>query len=235
MIQSETPERSERTPAVRSHLARSLVCGALLLLVSASAHGATATLDWSTVVWTDGVLTDTYTLGNGVMVTITIASTGSGSFTSPSPNEDGSGASTDFFGSDLDLGIQFTGTGVVTITVDFVPAATDIAFEISDVDRSGDRIDEVVVACDGSAPTSFTAKSVTPTFSITASGSTDDTATGTSMGSMDGTGTVEVDCGASAVSTVLMTYSGADSSNRGIGVLFMLTETPVELMDFSVE
>jgi hypothetical protein len=135
-------------------------------LVSASAAFAATPLDWSAVNWNPGDLKHTYTLGDAD-ITIEISSQATGSFTVwnqtnggptgstclvASPGKDGPGQSTDFFGSQLDLGVIFepeppSGDMPVLIKIKFTNAGSgefgpqkavdSLKFEISDIDWAG--------------------------------------------------------------------------------------------------
>ncbi|MCP4589945.1 MAG: hypothetical protein GY842_04320 [bacterium] len=127
------------------------------------------------------------------------------------------------------------------ITLAFSESVTDVAFEISDIDWSAagggqnSRLDQVVITSDTASPLTLGYKTGTPTFTIAGNTAT---AINLSSSSADEDGTVQVSF-TSAVNTVTVTYNEASGNSnpagRGIGLFFMLTETPVELMSFSIE
>lgn len=141
-------------PTMPRLLAGLLLCGALLPLAAAPAHGATAKLDWADplVVWPDGSLgPHTFPLtvdGAPTSVTATVSVTQpvstQGTFAGGYPAEDClGGCSLNNFGSFHDLGVRFNpdpGTPVVTspvvIEVSFSAPVTALRFEISDIDFS---------------------------------------------------------------------------------------------------
>ena len=221
---------NDRNLAIPSFLAVLLLCGTFAGVTAAPVRATT--FDWSQVTWNPGDLSHTYTLADSTVVTFTVTTAANGSF-GTSPYKDGPPAPLgpmNQLGTLLDLGILFDpnlnqGMSPVIITMTLSPARSGVSFEISDVDTSGSgatlRIDQVVVACDGAAPSSLTAKTVTPVFSISGG----NTATADGVHSVDGTsddGTAVVHCGPGSVSTVKITYnetSGVfDPPERGIGV-----------------
>ncbi|HZF09380.1 MAG TPA: DUF11 domain-containing protein [Thermoanaerobaculia bacterium] len=219
-----------RNIAIRSCLAALLLCGTLAGVTAAPVRATT--FDWSQVTWNPGDLSHTYTLADGTIVTFTVATAANGSF-GTSPYKDGPPAPPgpmNQLGTLLDLGVIFDpnsnqGMSPVILTLTLSPPRTGVRFEISDIDTSGSgaqlRIDQVVVACNGAAPSSLTAKTATSIFSITGG----NTATADGIHSVDSTsddGTAKVDCGSGSVGTAQITYnetSGVfDPPGRGIGV-----------------
>jgi len=219
----------------------------ILVALSPNATWALSTLDWSDpgIVWNDGDLANTYTIGD-VDVTINIFTNGIGAWQTPAfplliaPYEDGVGGSADLFGSQLDLGVIFNpfpgyGQSPVLIDLKFTEAGSgvsgaarsvnNLSFEVSDIDySSGDylddfRIDQVVISSDVGDPY-LTAKTASPVFTIN-----DNTATGiyglASQSPLD-TGTVIVDFGVNLPTEVLITYNEVSETynpaGRGIGV-----------------
>lgn len=213
---------------------------------------AQSVLDWSdpSVVWNPGEMENTFVLDNGVEITITVSSDAAGTFEAfdvTSPYEDGPSPPNpeDFFGTGHDLGILFDpaedqGLSPVIITAEFSESVTDLAFEISDIDFNMARIDQVVITCDGVAPSSLTPKTMSPSFDIDDMDLMTVTSDGeTSVLSGSDDGTLIVECDPTGVTTVVITYnefSGVNDPNgRGIGLFFMLTEVPVELTSFTID
>ena len=218
----------------------------ILVALSPNATWALSTLDWSDpgVVWNDGDLNNTYTIGD-VDVTIDISTTAQGFWQFQyndgllTPYEDGPTGSADQFGSQHDLGIifnPFSGQGQSPVLIDLkfteagsgaagpAKAVTDLSFEISDIDFSigfpeDDRIDQVVISSDAGDPT-LTAKTDPAIFTINGN-----TATGiyglNTQAPLDN-GTVIVDFGSLSVADVLIIYNEVSGNNdplgRGIGV-----------------
>ncbi|MEM7351133.1 MAG: hypothetical protein AAF657_10030 [Acidobacteriota bacterium] len=221
----------------------------LLIAVPASAQ---ATLDWSMVTWDDGDLSNSYILGNGVEISITVSTTALGTFINATPLVetpyiDGVGHTQNLFGTELDLGVIFNpfpmqGMSPVLIDIGFSEAVTDLIFDISDIDYSvggggeDDRLDQVVVTSNAGDPTLTPLMAGSATFTV--AGNTATAISGQSADPLTDNGTVRVTF-PDGVTDVTITYNEASGNNnpagRGIGLLAMFTETPVDLQSFSIE
>jgi len=207
-----------------------------ILLLVGTAHSQSYTLDWGssfTPAWTAGGTTGTATNigGSSVNCTVTIAISGSGAFVAPYPrvnNNNGTAAdfevqsSSDAIEIDQDLGNR-TSSSVTTIT--FSSAVQNVQFGISDIDISNggspyDFIDQVTISAVGPGGavtpvlTKFTPASAV--FNISGSTATGNTGAGgggtdsKDQGSPSQDGTMFVDFGANAVTSIIIQYGVQD-------------------------
>ncbi len=223
------------------------------ILLSAATVRGEAVLDWTAVTWNNGDLENTYILSNGVTVEIKVTATAAGNFnnTNPpvtSPYIDSKGSNPKLFGSSIDLGVIFNpnpgqAQSPVLIEVSFSPSVTNLVFEISDIDFSpggggeDDRLDQVVITSDAGDPTlEYLTSEGDATYTVVGNMATAKPSRGAGADMDNGTVRVRVPDG---VTTVTITYNEASGNDnpagRGIGLLAMFTETPVELQSFSIE
>lgn len=241
-----------------SFLAGLFLACALVLAAARPAAAASAVLDWDTVNWPPGSLVSSYTLGNGITVTINISTSAAGSFTNGTPQEDCSTCSINFLGLSHDLGIIFDpsgpGASPVITTVTFSAPVTQLKFEISDIDFSiggagqDYRLDQVVITSDAGDPVltpktggshTFTISGNTATANCSNPGPPNCNPTVDTTDQTSDSGTIVIDFGAKAVSTMTITYNETSGqpnpAGRGVGILGNLVETPVELTSFTIE
>lgn len=207
-----------------------------ILLLVGVAHSQSYTLDWGSSfipAWTAGGTTGTATNigGSSVNCTVTMAISGSGAFVAPYPrvnNNNGTAAdfevqsSGDAIEIDQDLGNR-TSSSVTTIT--FSSAVQNVQFGISDIDISNggspyDFIDQVTISAVGPGGavtpvlTKFNPSSAV--FNISGNTATGNTGVGgggtdsKDQGSPSQDGTMFVDFGANAVTSIIIQYGVQD-------------------------
>ena len=207
-----------------------------ILLLETIAHSQSYTLDWGssfTPAWTAGATTGTATNigGSSVNCTVNMAISGSGAFVAPYPrvnNNNGTAAdfevqsSGDAIEIDQDLGNR-TSFSVTTIT--FSSAVQNVQFGISDIDISNggspyDFIDQVTISAVGPGGavtpvlTKFNPSSAV--FNISGNTATGNTGAGgggadsKDQGSPSQDGTMFVDFGANAVTSIIIQYGVQD-------------------------
>ncbi len=203
-----------------------------ILILAGTAHSQSYTLDWGssfTPAWTAGGTTGTATNigGSSVNCTVTIAISGSGAFVAPYPrvnNNNGTAAdfevqsSSDAIEIDQNLGNR---TSFSVTTLVFSRAVQNLQFGISDIDFPGggtpyDYIDQVTVSAVGPGgavlPVLTKYNPASLIFNIVGNVATANSGAGggnvssLNQGSPDQDGTMFVDFGANAVTTVTIQY-----------------------------
>ena len=206
------------------------------LLLVAAVKSQSYTLDWGssfTPAWTAGGTAGTATNigGSSVNCTVTMAISGSGAFVAPYPrvNNNNSTAadfevqsSGDAIEIDQDLGNR---TSFSTTTITFSKAVQNVQFGISDIDISSggspwDFVDQLIISAvgPGGAVTPVLTKfnPASAIFNISGNTATGNTGVGgggadsKDQGSPSQDGTMFVDFGANAVTTILIQYGVLD-------------------------
>jgi len=194
----------------------------------------TSGFDWDNSGWSDGELSKTVTLSNGLTANIEVTTEAAGTFTSygtDSPFIDSSNSGKYYFGGISDLGIVFdpdanTSTSPIIITLTFSKPVYNSSFLLTDIDASGaDRDDKVTVTSDVGDATLTVLGQTNPTVTKTATNSAESTKDIASYDDNQGTVRVIIPDGAR---TITINYEEAntiveDHPARGIGLFGSFT------------
>jgi len=188
----------------------------------------TSGYNWDNSGWTDGDMTGTITLSNGMTADIAVSSSSAGSFSLyelASPYVDSINGSAHYFGGISDLGVLFnpdvnTTTSPVTVTLNFSEPVYNASFLISDIDASGAlRDDKVTVTSDIGSPTVTVLAVTNPTVISNSSNSAESIADIGSDDDNQGTVRVTIPNGATTVTIVYEEINTLTDNNpvRGAG------------------